>query len=172
MVIKIDLCLHDSLQVRFFWWQKTWGVLLFELVDLGVEQFSFTCLWLAECTTGLQLASTGNTCPVGNKLPLLWASGSAAKCKATKASQQEVSSDCASDLLFSFCSAYSYIWRDCCFAGQLARYSADKLWNQMTDNVLGMFGKAKSSKVLQNLSIRTDRLVIYIYIYKKKWLFL
>lgn len=40
MVIKKDLYLHYSLQVWvLLWWQGSCGIFLFELVDLGIEQF-------------------------------------------------------------------------------------------------------------------------------------
>lgn len=49
MVIKEDLFLHYSLQVRvLLWWQGTCGIFLFELVDLGIEQFPLFA-------TGLQI---------------------------------------------------------------------------------------------------------------------
>lgn len=151
--VKKDLFLYYSLQMRvLLWWQGTCGIFLFELVDLGIEQFPLLATGLQITTTGLKAASAGNTCPsVGSKLPLLWVLANTAKCKRTKASQSKrrVTGSCFWPAVqFLFC-LQSCISMDCCYAGQFARYSVDKLWNQVTDNILGMFGNARCSKDLQ-----------------------
>jgi len=40
---------------------------------------------------------------------------------------------------------------DCWYAGQFARYCVDKLRNQVTENILSMFGNAKGSKVSEKM---------------------